>query len=72
MATFGASASRTVMVGDSWIDYQTARAAGTAICLTRYGFGFHTVRVSELHGDEAVVDAPTAVSDAIQRLLDIS
>jgi phosphoglycolate phosphatase len=72
MATFGASPRRTVMVGDSWVDYETARAAGTAICLTRYGFGYHSVRVSELRGDEALVDAPAAVAAAIHRLLDIS
>jgi phosphoglycolate phosphatase len=72
MMTFGASPRRTVMVGDSWVDYQTARAAGTAVCLARYGFGYHSVRVSELSGDEAVVDTPTAVSAAIHRLLDIS
>ena len=30
-----------VLVGDSPIDLQTARNAGTAILLVRYGFGFH-------------------------------
>src|SRR4029079_1080586 len=30
----------TIMVGDSAIDRRTARAAGTRICLVRYGFGF--------------------------------
>ena len=36
--------SATVLVGDSTIDWRTARAASTAICLARYGFGFETFR----------------------------
>lgn len=31
--------SRTLLVGDSSVDIQTARAAGVAIALVRYGFG---------------------------------
>jgi phosphoglycolate phosphatase len=37
---FGASPDRTVMIGDSRIDFETARAAGTAIIVARYGFGY--------------------------------
>lgn len=69
IATFGATPGTTAMVGDSWIDYETARAAGTAICLTRYGFGFHSVRVDELRGDEAIVDHPTELPSAVRRLI---
>ena len=29
-----------MLVGDSHVDWRTARDAGTAICLARYGFGF--------------------------------
>ncbi|MBC7832418.1 MAG: HAD hydrolase-like protein, partial [Hyphomicrobium sp.] len=32
----------TMMVGDSVIDFRTARAAGSAACLVRWGFGFET------------------------------
>jgi len=34
----GVAPADTVLVGDSLIDWQTARNAGTAICLARYGF----------------------------------
>jgi phosphoglycolate phosphatase len=40
MATHGASADETVLVGDSPIDVETARRAGTRCCVVSYGFGF--------------------------------
>ena len=49
----------TVMVGDSAVDWQTARAAGTGICLARYGFGFREFPVGELRGDEILLDRPS-------------
>jgi phosphoglycolate phosphatase len=55
MSKAGAGASDTVMVGDSAIDLRTARAAGTRICLVRYGFGFPTV-AAELAGDEIIAN----------------
>ena len=66
---FGAKPRSTVMVGDSWIDYSTARAAGASICLARYGFGYHNVDEARLQGDEAVIDEPSQLEDAIERLL---
>jgi phosphoglycolate phosphatase len=65
----GATPAGTVMIGDSWVDYETARAAGTAICLARYGFGYEAVRVAELRGDEGLVDEPSQLVAAIDRLL---
>jgi len=61
MSVAGAGAAETVMVGDSAIDLRTARAAGTRICLVRYGFGFRTA-VAELAGDELVADHPSEIS----------
>jgi phosphoglycolate phosphatase len=55
MSLAHARAHETVMVGDSALDLRTARAAGTRICLVRYGFGFH-VAAPELRGDELVAD----------------
>jgi phosphoglycolate phosphatase len=66
----GVAPRRTVMVGDSWIDYTTARNAGTAICLARYGFGFETFPVAEIRGDEGLVDDPAQLGSVIPRLLD--
>jgi phosphoglycolate phosphatase len=39
MALTRAKSSDTMMVGDSTIDWKTARAAGCRLCLARYGFG---------------------------------
>jgi phosphoglycolate phosphatase len=36
----GSSAATTLLVGDSAVDWNTARAASTPICLARYGFGY--------------------------------
>lgn len=57
MSAAGATAEETVMVGDSAIDLRTARAAGTRICLVRYGFGFRTA-ADELTGGELVAGHP--------------
>lgn len=57
-ARVGAEANATLLVGDSAIDWRTARAAGTQVCLARYGFGFDSIRVEELTPEELVIDAP--------------
>lgn len=58
VAGAGASPATTLMVGDSVIDWRTARAAGTRVCLARYGFGFETIRLHELAKEDRVIDAP--------------
>jgi phosphoglycolate phosphatase len=35
----GAAPASTLLVGDSWVDVETARRAGTAVCFAEYGFG---------------------------------
>jgi phosphoglycolate phosphatase len=35
----GAAPDETLMVGDSWVDIETARRAGTRACFAQYGFG---------------------------------
>jgi phosphoglycolate phosphatase len=67
---FGVEPRRTVMVGDSLIDFTTARNAGTPICLARYGFGFETFPVAEIRGDEGLVDDPAQLGSVIRGLLD--
>jgi phosphoglycolate phosphatase len=57
IAQAGVTAAETIMVGDSAIDLRTARAAGTRICLVRYGFGFRTLE-GELRGDEIIAASP--------------
>jgi phosphoglycolate phosphatase-like HAD superfamily hydrolase len=46
-----------MMVGDSPVDRQTARRAGTAICLARFGFGY-TFGPGDLDGTEHLIDQP--------------
>jgi phosphoglycolate phosphatase len=49
----------TVMIGDSAIDWRTARAAGTRLCLARYGFGFGSVPLHDLAPEDRVIAAPS-------------
>jgi len=51
-------ATASVLVGDSLIDFRTARAGGTDICLARYGFGFEGFPVELLRSDDIVIDSP--------------
>ena len=60
-----AGPGETVLVGDSTIDLQTARNAGVRICLARYGFGFADVPVTDLRGDESLVDTPAEISGVL-------
>jgi phosphoglycolate phosphatase len=47
-----------MLVGDSLVDWETARAAGTEICLARYGFGFREFPRDRLSGRENLIDSP--------------
>ncbi len=57
----------TLLVGDSLVDWRTARAAGALICLARYGFGFETVPVrATSHQTDWVIDRPADLLDAVR------
>jgi phosphoglycolate phosphatase len=56
-----ATPETTLMVGDSAIDWRTARHAGVRICLARYGFGYRFDQ-SELSGAEIVIDHPSELA----------
>ena len=43
---FGAAPAQVMLVGDSEVDVQTARNAGTWVCGVTYGFGSHQLRRS--------------------------
>jgi phosphoglycolate phosphatase len=58
MAVAGGKPSDTLMVGDSSIDWQTARGAGCRMCLARYGFGAEGFRLEQLAIDDASIDRP--------------
>lgn len=59
----GAPPDATLLVGDSVIDWRTARAAATSICLARYGFGFEGFPIEDLAPDDRVIDAPADLFD---------
>jgi len=54
----GVSPAATLLVGDSIVDWRTARNASTAVCLARYGFGFDGFPLDQLAPVNRVIDAP--------------
>ena len=50
--------SSTLLIGDSRIDLQTARAAGAPVCLVRYGFGFDGVPNGDLTAEDRTITQP--------------
>jgi phosphoglycolate phosphatase len=56
--TAGATPRTTVLVGDSPVDLQTARRAGTHVCLARFGFGYSFAN-ADFEGSEAFLDSPS-------------
>jgi len=56
MAVTGATPERTLLVGDSAIDYETARRASVRCCLVSYGFGFRGFPRDQVGDGNAVVD----------------
>ena len=68
MRSYDASEADTMLVGDSRIDLETARAAGTDICLVRFGFLHDSFPASHLRGDEGVVSDPRDLPAALEAL----
>jgi phosphoglycolate phosphatase len=60
MSAAGAAATETLLIGDSLIDWRTARNAGTRVCLARYGFGWEASASDQLDADW-VVDTPSEI-----------
>lgn len=57
MERAGADAERTLLVGDSAIDRETASRAAVRCCLAAYGFGRHTLRAEHPPADWTVTHA---------------
>ncbi len=68
MEQASAAPEGTVMIGDSRVDLATARAAGTRVCLARYGFGFR-IGPDDLRGDELFADAPAELPGVLGGVL---
>jgi phosphoglycolate phosphatase len=58
MTAAAASPAATVLVGDSVVDWRTARAASITVCLARYGFGWEGFPTEQLEPGTWVVDSP--------------
>jgi phosphoglycolate phosphatase len=54
----GASSARTILIGDSVVDWETAQAASARICMARYGFGFEGFPHERLRAGDCAVDHP--------------
>src|SRR5262249_10904724 len=57
----GVATADAVLVGGSFIDWQTARNAGAGICLARYGFGFREFPQEKLNAGEQLIDTPAGI-----------
>jgi phosphoglycolate phosphatase len=57
-AAAGTRPDQTLLVGDSLIDWRTARRAGSAICIARYGFGSEGFHTEELQAVDLAIDTP--------------
>ena len=68
MAHADAGPESTMLVGDSMVDVETARSAGVAMCVVRYGFG-NARGDLRLRGDEWVADTAADVGRVIRQWL---
>jgi phosphoglycolate phosphatase-like HAD superfamily hydrolase len=55
----------TILVGDSPIDWRTAKGAGCEVCLARYGFGFAGFPGTKELADEIVVNTAAELIDVL-------
>lgn len=62
----GATPARTLMIGDSRIDYETARNAAARCCLVAYGFT-DCARHREAVPDAWIADGSSSLADVITR-----
>lgn len=62
----GAARDETLMIGDSRVDLETARKAGVACCLVRYGFGFPD---GTLPPGVLIAETPAAVAELCAKSL---
>jgi phosphoglycolate phosphatase len=69
MERAAAPAERTLMVGDSAIDHETAVRASVRCCLTAYGYGYETFPAARLTGNEWVVASTADLRSAIERFV---
>ena len=64
MTKYGASPADTWLIGDSMIDVETARNAGTRMCVVLYGFGQLRGELV-LNGSEAIARTPSEIAGSV-------
>jgi phosphoglycolate phosphatase len=64
----GATPGRALMVGDSRVDYETAKSASARCCLVAYGFSNHTLEAVRT-GDAWIVSDASGLAEAIARFV---
>jgi len=69
MAAAGTDAPRTLLVGDSAIDRETARQAPVRSCMVTYGIGTATLTGDVLDGCDWVAADTTALARAIEQFV---
>lgn len=67
MRAAGAAPPTTLMVGDSFVDLETATNSGAACCLVSWGFGYARIPRETLRVDQVVADDAAALAAAIER-----
>lgn len=50
--------AQTLLVGDTAVDWQTAKAASARVCMAAYGFGFESFPPERLTGSELIIQHP--------------
>lgn len=65
IAAASTSPGETLLVGDSIIDWRTAKAGGTHCCLAGYGFGFEGFPPGHLTPDDCIIDRPLGLLDLL-------
>jgi phosphoglycolate phosphatase len=65
VADSGTEPGCTLLVGDSIVDWQTARAGAAHVCLARYGFGFDAFPTACLTAEDFVIDRPTELLERL-------
>lgn len=69
MASAGATGERTLLVGDSAVDHETARRASARSCIVSYGFGFRTFPRDRLDANDWLVDDAAGLAAVIERFV---
>ena len=67
MRAADASPDRTLVIGDSGVDYQTAVQAGARCCLVSFGFGFENLPPDLLTAELCVADDVESLLAVVER-----